>query len=202
MVVVSGPSPPLWYPWQQTGHSSATTQTSAAMCSPSGTLCSACEWASPYAYLSICLPLQRLCCLTQLVACTCCAPTLGLCPMLHCLLDRLQLTDRFTVDSCRGHTSTDDVPVSFFPRTTGRHVLVTPSLPQRPQQAPRVCHVCRNFMRLAHDICYCRRSSMRRMLVAVDASGRVVIMAASSGHMMMVQHITVRPPLAVNINSE
>jgi hypothetical protein len=43
---------------------------------------------------------------------------------------------------------------------------------------------------------------MRRMLLAVDASGRVVLMAASSGHMMMVQHVAAGPPLAVNINSE
>jgi hypothetical protein len=46
------------------------------------------------------------------------------------------------------------------------------------------------------------RSTTRRMLLAVDASGRVVLMAASSGHMMMVQQVTAGPPLAVNINSE
>jgi hypothetical protein len=46
------------------------------------------------------------------------------------------------------------------------------------------------------------RSSPRRLLLAVDASGLVLLLAASSGHMMMTQQITAGRPLAVNVNSE
>lgn len=40
------------------------------------------------------------------------------------------------------------------------------------------------------------------MLLAVDGSGRVVLMTASSGHMLMVQQTTAGPPLAVNLNGK
>lgn len=46
------------------------------------------------------------------------------------------------------------------------------------------------------------RSSPRRLLLGVDASGYVVLLAANSGHMLMTQQITAGPPLAVNVNSE
>jgi hypothetical protein len=50
--------------------------------------------------------------------------------------------------------------------------------------------------------CCCRCSSNpRRTILAVDAAGRVVLMLPNSGHILMTQHVTAGPPLAVNMNS-
>lgn len=46
------------------------------------------------------------------------------------------------------------------------------------------------------------RSSPRHLLLAVDASGYVMLLTANSGRMLMTQQITAGPPLAVNVNSE
>jgi hypothetical protein len=75
MAVVSGPLHPSWCLCRLTGLSSTTIATSAAMCSPSGTSCLACESAThgPAAER------QQLCHMSwRSAGGTCCAPTAGL----------------------------------------------------------------------------------------------------------------------------
>lgn len=60
---------------------------------------------------------------------------------------------------------------------------------------------CCSFVTPVAVVAGCR-SSARRTLLAVDAAGRVLLLAANSGRLMMAQTTLSGPPLAVNLHSE